>query len=187
MQFRHIEVTMLAILFVLLAFGSRFAIAISPGAHWWAFTPVVASLLYFGAKMPRKYIWAPVALLAVGDVLLSRFQYGFGITPDLLVSWAFYAGVAWLGSAMLKENAKPAKLVVASLTSSVSFFALSNLAVWAFWPTYPHTFNGLATCFVAAIPFYRNQPIADLLFTAVFFSVPVLLGAVRPDEKNLAA
>jgi uncharacterized protein DUF6580 len=177
---------MLAILFVLLAFGSRFAIAMSPGAHWWAFTPVIASLLFFGAKMPRKYIWAPVALLAVGDILLSRF-YGFGLTPDLLVSWAFYAGVAWLGSAMLHENAKPAKLVVASLTSSVSFFVLSNLAVWAFWPTYPHTFNGLSACFVAAIPFYRNQPIADLLFTAVFFSVPMLIEAARPSEKKIAA
>jgi hypothetical protein len=186
MQDRHIEVTMLAILFVLLAVGSRFAIAMSPGAHWWAFTPVVASLLFFGAKMPRKYIWAPVVLLAAADVLLSR-MYGYAVTPDLLVSWAFYAGVAWLGSTMLSENAKSAKLVVASLTSSVSFFVLSNLAVWAFWPTYPHTFNGLSACFVAAIPFYRNQPVADLLFTAVFFSVPMLLAAVHPTEKKLAA
>jgi hypothetical protein len=179
-------VTMLAILFVLLAVGSRFAVAMSPGAHWWSFTPVVASLLFFGAKMPRKHMWAPVVLLAAADVLLSR-MYGYAVTPDLLVSWAFYAGVAWLGSAMLSENAKPAKLVVASLTSSVSFFVLSNLAVWAFWPTYPHTFNGLSACFVAAIPFYRNQPVADLLFTAVFFSVPMLLAAVHPTEKKLAA
>jgi hypothetical protein len=177
---------MLAILFVLLAVGSRFAIALNPGAHWWAFTPVIASLLFFGAKMPRKYIWAPVALLAVTDVLLSRF-YGYAFTPDLLVSWAFYVGVAWLGSAMLHENAKPARLVVASLTSSVSFFVLSNLAVWFFWPTYAHTLQGLAACFVAAIPFYRNQPVADLLFTAMFFSVPALLALMHPRQQKLAA
>ncbi len=177
---------MLAILFVVLAVISRFAIAMSPGAHWWAFTPVVASLLFFGAKMPRKYLWMPVAVLAGADVLLSRF-YGYGFTPDLLVSWAFYAAVAWLGTAMLHENAKPVRLIAASLTSSLSFFVLSNLAVWAFWPTYPHTLKGLATCFVAAIPFYRNQPVADLLFTMVFFSVPVLLEALRPSEKKLAA
>jgi hypothetical protein len=189
MTCRLLEVTMLAILFVLIAIGSRFAIATTSGSHWWAFTPVIASLLFFGAKMPRKYLWTPVALLAVADVLLSKFVYGYGLTPDLLVTWAWYAGIAWLGSAMLHENAKPAKLVVASLTSSVSFFVLSNLAVWAFWPTYPHTFKGLATCFVAAIPFYRNQPIADLLFTAVFFSVPMLIAAVHPSEtaNKLAA
>lgn len=180
------EVTMLAILFVLLAVGSRFAIAMTSGSHWWAFTPVIAALLFFGAKMPRKYIWAPVAALAVTDVLLSRF-YGYGFTADLLVSWAFYAAVAWLGSAMLGENTKPVKLIAASLTSSLSFFLLSNLAVWAFWPTYPHTMKGLATCFVAAIPFYRNQPVADLLFTAVFFSVPVLMQALHPAEKKIAA
>ena len=181
------EVTMLAILFVLLAVVSRFAIAMSPGAHWWAFTPVIASLLFFGAKMPRKYLWIPVAILAVTDVLLSRFVYGYGFTPDLVFTYAFYAATAWLGSAMLRENARPVKLIVASLASSVTFFVLSNFAVWAFFPTYPHTWNGLATCFVAAIPFYRNQPIADLLFTLVFFSVPVLLEAVHPREKKVAA
>ena len=177
---------MLAILFVLLAVGSRVIIAMNPGSHWWAFTPVIASLLFFGARMPRKYLWAPVALMAAGDLLLSRF-YGYPFTADLLVSWAFYAGVAWLGSAMLQEDAKPAKLVVASLTSSLSFFVLSNLAVWAFWPTYPHTFKGLATCFVAAIPFYRNQPVADLLFTLVLFSVPAMIAAIRPSEQKIAA
>ncbi len=178
---------MLAILFVLLAIGSRFAIAMNPGAHWWAFTPVVASLLFFGAKMPRKYIWAPVAALAVVDVLLSKFVYGYGFTADLLVSWAFYAGCAWLGSAMLRDNAKAARLVVASLTSSLGFFVLSNLAVWAFWPTYAHNLKGLAACFVAAIPFYRNQPVADLLFTAVFFSVPMMVEALRGRESKVPA
>jgi hypothetical protein len=187
MRFRLIEVTMLAIFYILLAIGSRFAVATVHGEHWWAFTPIVASLLFFGAKMPRKYLWAPVAVLAATDLLLSRFVYGYGFTADLLVSWAFYAGVAWLGNAMLQENARPAKLIVASLTSSVTFFVLSNLAVWAFWPTYPHTFRGLATCFVAAVPFYRNQPIADLLFTAVFFSVPMILKAMQPAENKAIA
>lgn len=178
---------MLAILFVLLAVFSRFAIAMSSGSHWWAFTPVIASLLFFGAKMPRKYLWAPVAILAVADLLLSRFVYGYGFTPDLIFTYAFYGATAWLGSAMLRENARPVRLIAASLASSVTFFVLSNLAVWAFFPTYPHTMKGLSTCFVAAIPFYRNQPIADLLFTLVFFSVPVLLEAVHPSEKKLTA
>ena len=186
MRFRLIEVTMLAILYLVLAVGSRFAIAMNPGSHWWAFTPVIAALLFFGAKMPRKLLWTAVAALGVSDLLLSRF-YGYGFTADLLVSWAFYAAVAWLGSAALREDARPVKLIAASLSSSATFFVLSNLAVWAFWPTYPHTFKGLAACFVAAIPFYRNQPVADLLFTAVFFSVPMLLNALHPNEKKALA
>jgi hypothetical protein len=40
---------------------------------------------------------------------------------------------------------------------------------------------------VAAIPFYRNQPVADLLFTMVFFSVPMLIEALHPAEKKIAA
>ncbi|HEY3930606.1 MAG TPA: DUF6580 family putative transport protein [Candidatus Koribacter sp.] len=178
---------MLAILFVLIAVGSRFAVATAHGSHWWAFTPMIAALLFFGAKMPRKYIWAPVALFALTDVLLSRFVYGYGFTPDLVVTWVFYGACAWLGSAMLRDDAKPAKLVVASLTSSVSFFVLSNLAVWVFYPMYAHTLKGLSACFVAAIPFYRNQPVADLLFTAVMFSIPALLEAIHPSERKVAA
>ena len=50
---------MLAYLFVLLAVAIRFL------PHPFAFTPVGASLLFFGASAPRKRAWIPLALLAV--------------------------------------------------------------------------------------------------------------------------
>jgi len=57
---------MLAYLFVILAVVVRFM------PHPLAFTPVGASLLFFGARGPRRQLWVPVALLAASDVVLTK-------------------------------------------------------------------------------------------------------------------
>jgi len=40
---------------------------------------------------------------------------------------------------------------------------------------YPKTLSGLGTCFVAALPFYRNDLISTALVAGVAFGVPVLV------------
>jgi hypothetical protein len=70
--------------------------------------------------------------------------------------------------------------VGAALATSVSFFAISNFAVWLTWNMYPHNLGGLAACYAAAVPFFRNDVVSNLLFTTVMFSVPVLLEMLRP-------
>jgi len=164
---------MLAYLFVVLAVAVRFL------PHPFSFTPVGASLLFFGARGPRKYAFVPVLLLAGSDVLLTRFRYGYPLTLDHLATWAWYAAVIALGT-LLRRDARPLRIVGASLATAVSFFALSNFAVWAVWSMYPKDLGGLAACYVAAIPFFRNQLVSDLLFTAFMFSVPALFHLLKP-------
>ena len=53
--------------------------------------------------------------------------------------------------------------------ASLSFFAISNFAVWALWNMYPKTLAGLAECYTMAIPFFRNTAVSDLLFAGAFF------------------
>ena len=69
-----------------------------------SFAPVTAALLYFGASRSRKEMWVPVAALAVAGMYLSRSVYGYGLSADLLVTWAWYAGMVLLGG-MLAKNA----------------------------------------------------------------------------------
>ena len=45
----------------------------------------------------------------------------------------------------------------ATLAGSVLFFLVTNFAMWAGGQIYPLTATGLAACFVAAIPFFRNS------------------------------
>src|SRR3981081_2033453 len=65
---RFLRCSMLAYLFVLLAIGVRFLIAM--GQTSFHFTPVGAALLFFGAKRSRKEMWIPVLLLAATDLAL---------------------------------------------------------------------------------------------------------------------
>ena len=164
---------MLPYLFVILAVAGRF---LAVGTAW-NFTPVTAALLYFGARVPRKHMWFPLAMLIGSDIALSRLVFSYPLTPDLLASWVWYALAMLLGSAMLKGEPKPLRVGAGALSGSLSFFILSNFAVWAVWNIYPKTLEGLAACYIAAIPFFRNALVADLLFTFAFFYVPALVAA----------
>ncbi len=158
---------MLAFLFVIIAVASRFL------PHPLAFTPIGAALLFFGATRPRKEIWIPVALLGLSDFYLTVFHYGSAFTPDHFVTLAWYAGVCLWGG-WLRENRRPLHIVGAALAASISFFVVSNFAVWAVWNMYPKTLAGLVQCFSAAVPFFRYQPYADVLFAATFFGLAAI-------------
>ena len=83
---------MLAYLFVLLAVAVRFM------PHPLAFTPVAAALLYFGARGARRQLWIPFVMLAVSDVVLTKFVYVYQFSWDHFVTWAWYAAILWLGT-----------------------------------------------------------------------------------------
>jgi hypothetical protein len=169
---------MLAYLFVLLTIAVRFLPFAGPLnvlPHAWHFTPLAASLLFFGARGSRRQMWIPLVLLAATDVVLTKFIYVYPFSWDQLVIWAWYAGILWLGT-NLREKAGLWRVVGAAVTSSVSFFVISNFAVWATSPQmYPRTFSGLMMSYTAAIPFFRGTAESDLFFSIAMFGTPVLL------------
>jgi hypothetical protein len=162
---------MLAYVFVLLAVAVRFM------PHPLAFTPVMAALLYFGARGSRRQLWIPLALLAASDVVLTKFVYAYPFSWDHFVTWAWYAAILWLGTS-LRENTSVLRVGTSALAGSVSFFIVSNLAVWASWSMYPKTFAGLMTCYTAALPFFRRGFEGDMLFTAALFGLPVAASVI---------
>ncbi len=170
---------MLAYLFVAVAVAFRFL------PHPLAFTPVGASLLYFGARQPRRRMWIAVAALIASDLVLTRFSYAYPLSADHFATWGWYAAIVLLGG-LLCSKASPLRLLSAALVTSVSFFLVSNFAVWVVWNMYPKTLAGLATCYAAGLPFFRNEMAGDLLFTAVMFGIGALV-AHRRAEHQLAA
>jgi hypothetical protein len=168
---------MLAYLFIVFAVAVRFL------PHPWSFTPVVGALLFFGARGSRRQLWIPFAMLAVSDVILTKFVYTYPFTWDHYVTWVWYAAILWLGT-NLKEHAKPLRVIGAALASSTSFFLLSNFAVWAGGTMYPHTWAGLMTSYTQGLPFFRPQIEGDVLFTAAMFATPGLLYVLGIDGKH---
>jgi hypothetical protein len=175
---------MLAYLFVAVAAAVRFL------PHPWHFTPVTASLLFFGAHRSRSQFWFPFLLLAASDVVLTKLIYVYPFTWDHLVSWAWYAAVLALGT-RLGSRAKPVWIMASALASSVLFYLASNFAVWAVWNMYPKTVAGLMASYTLALPFFERAVTGDLLYTALFFALPVALRhvsrAVRASRGPAAA
>lgn len=162
---------MLAYIFLLFAVAVRFL------PHPMAFTPVGAALLFFGSRMPRKRMWIPLVLLAGSDVVLTTMVYRYAFSWDHFVTWAWYAAILWLGST-LKANTGAIRILTTALAASVSFFVISNFAVWAAWNMYPRTFAGLVACYDAGLPFFWRGIEGDLLFTTLMFGAAAVLPAI---------
>src|SRR6202040_164486 len=162
---------MLAYLFLALAIGVRFI------PHPWMFTPVVGALLFFGARGSRRFLWVPLVAMMASDVVLTKLVWAYPFVWDHFVTWAWYAAILWLGT-KLCDRARPLPVIGAALASSVSFFLLSNFAVWAAWDMYPKNFAGLMASYAAGLPFFRRGVEGDLLFTSLMFATPVVIPAL---------
>jgi len=170
---------MLAYLFVLVAIAFRVGFI----AHPMNFTPLAASLLYFGAKMPRKQFWIPVVVFAALDVV-QNYRNGYAMSGDLVVSWAFYAAMVALGM-LISSKTTAVRVAGASMAGSVVFFLVSNFAVWVggTLAMYPKTLAGLMECYAMGLPFFRNGLAGDLVFAGAFFGVSALVA--KSSEKAL--
>src|ERR1700742_4964876 len=103
MMFAGFEGIMLPYIFILLAIAVRFLPFAGPLnvlPHAWHFTPLAASLLFFGARGARRQMWIPLVLFAATDVILTRFIYQYPLHWDQFVTWAWYAAILWLGTGL---------------------------------------------------------------------------------------
>jgi hypothetical protein len=127
------------------------------------FSPVAGMALFAGAYLTRK-AWAfavPLAAMFVSDLAL-------GFHADMPAVYLSFVLVTALGFA-LRENRTGVRVGLASVAASVLFFVLTNLSVWWTGAMYTHDFEGLVACFVAAIPFFQNTAVSDLIATGALF------------------
>jgi hypothetical protein len=66
---------------------------------------------------------------------------------------------------------------IASLTiaGSILFFVVTNFGCWWCYSMYPKSWQGLAQCYVAGIPFFRGTLCGDLIGSAILFGGELLL------------
>jgi len=145
------------------------------GEPLWHATPLAAVALAAGFLFRNPLVAASVPLAALAISNLALPPYG-----NLGVAATVFAATAWpvlLGSQGLLGRDRPRWLAVigGSLASSLVFFVSTNLAHWAFTADYPRTAAGLATCFAAALPFYRWMPLGDAAWTLVTFAAIVAI------------
>jgi len=138
------------------------------------FTPVGAVSIF----ATKKYGWKKAAGITLISMIISDIFLGFG----------WYSVFVYLGSLsyILFEKIftqKKFSPVISAVLGSLSFFAITNLAVWL-GPWYTHDLAGFTKCFTLAVPFYKNTILGDLTFTAALFALDYMVGKIK--RRNIS-
>ena len=132
------------------------------------FEPIGALALFAGACFDDKR-WAfvlPLAAMLLGDAVI-------GFHAQMPVVYGTFALVVCMGF-RLRERRRLLPVAASTLAASTLFFILTNFGVWAFDALYPRTFEGLITCYVAAIPFFGNTLAGNFFYATLLFGGLVL-------------
>ena len=127
------------------------------------FIPLAALALFGGASFASKRaaFFVPLAGLFLSDLVLGLYT----ITPVVYCSFAL---ITCLGF-WLRRRQNIWRIAGATVAGAALFFVLTNFGVWLIGGLYRRAWAGLVDCFVAAIPFFRNTLISDLLYSALLF------------------
>lgn len=151
-------ISWLAIIFVVLGAILRFA------PHFPNFAPIAAMALFGGAYLNKKY----ALILPILAMLVSDYFIGF---YDIKLMAGVYLSFIIVGliGLFIKKHKNIGTIIGGALLGSVSFFVITNFAVWVFYSWYPHTLVGLGQCFAMAIPFFKGTLMGDLFYVAILF------------------
>ncbi len=128
-------------------------------------TPVTAIALFGAFYLDKRSAFlVPLAAMLLSDAILG-FHSG--------MIWVYGSFVAITGIGFwLRDHRGIMQTIGATVAGSVLFYAVTNFGVWLGSPAmYPRTAAGLAECYVAAIPFFRNTLLGDLGYVALLFGL----------------
>ena len=118
------------------------------------FTSLIALSLYVPLIFGLKFI--PVLILSfiitdlfIGLHSLTLFTYG---------------SIIFIGLASKFFRSKIYFRISGALIGSCLFFLITNFGVWSLG-YYGYTFEGLASCYILAIPFFGNTLVSTLLYS----------------------
>jgi hypothetical protein len=149
-------------------------------------TPLGGSCLFAGSRIAGWLAWLlPVMVMLITD----PFVGGFRMT-SIAVYAAFLINV-WIGRTYVK-NVTPVRVGAAAFACSLQFFLITNFAMWvessmSVSPVYPANLQGLAACYIAALPFWGRTLAGDLIFSAAIFGLYELLKSRIVRERSAIA
>lgn len=141
-------------------------------------TPITAMALFGGAYFSSRRMAFAIPLIAM---FLSDLIIGFH--SQLIMVYLCFIVTVCLGF-FLKSRKRFLPISLATLASSILFFIVTNFSVWLFDHLYPKSMNGLWTCYVAAIPFFRNTLFGDLFYVGILFGAFLLAEKAIPSLRE---
>ena len=137
--------------------------------HPWNLTPILAACLFSGYKIKPigLAIFIPIFTVFISDILLGIYNG---------ISWVYisYIFIIGIGLFLSKFNSIQSK-IISTISGTLIFFLISNFGVWISAELYPKSIDGLISCYLAGIPFYKNTLIGTVFYSSVFFTISELL------------
>lgn len=127
------------------------------------FEPITSLSILAGSFLGG--VWGAVVLL------LASFLYDIGAGNSLifLFTWSAFLFLCFFGSALKRNSGNFAlKATALSLFGVLFFYLYTNFGWWLIYDFYPKDFPGLFQCYIAALPFLKNQIASALIFAPVF-------------------
>ncbi|MFC1480091.1 DUF6580 family putative transport protein [Candidatus Omnitrophota bacterium] len=145
---------MIAYILIIIGLMMRFIPHVPNGA------PIVAIAIFAGAYLDKRVVpWVPLAIMIVSDLIM-------GLHDVVLYTWGAFILIGYIGM-RLRERRTPGRIFTTTVFSALLFFVITNFGVWLAW--YPHTWEGIVTCYIKALPFLRNTMAGNILFAFVLF------------------
>ncbi|MBL7732632.1 MAG: hypothetical protein JNM88_15755 [Chitinophagaceae bacterium] len=138
---------------------------------WSGFTPVFAIALFSGMIIRQKDMSfiLPLLSLFISDVVIqflysiNEFDYP-GFYSGQWKNYLLLLSLTLIGWAL--KGKSYGRMALGAVAAPTLYFLVSNFMVWQAVSevAYPKTWDGLMACYTAAIPFYKNELLATLLF-----------------------
>lgn len=142
------------------------------------FAPIGGMALFGAAYYTRKG-WAylvPIVAMWISDLVLNNVVYAeyfnrfVWFYSGSLFTYGAFALIVLMGTFTLRKVHVP-QLLFSALGASIIFFLVSNFGVWISTNMYPRTWEGLTTCYIAGLPFFKNTLLGDLVYSATLFGL----------------
>ena len=145
--------------------------------HMPNFTPVGAMALFGGAYLKNRYhaFLIPMISLWLSDLILNNFFFSFyseftWFYPGFLWQYTSFILIIVIGYLFLKKlNFK--NVFITTIFSSLLFFIITNFGVWISGSMYTLDFQGLISCYIMALPFFKGTLLGFICYSTLLFGV----------------
>ena len=118
------------------------------------FTSLIALSFYVPIIFGRQFIPAIILSFAITDLVIG-YHYGTFFT------WGSVLLIGLISNYFRKSLIKR---LSGALVGAIIFFIVTNFGVWISG-MYEYSFNGIISCYLAAIPFFAYSAISTILFS----------------------
>lgn len=169
----------LSVLLILIGVAGRFLLVEYVNVP--NFEIITSISLVSGIFLGGKYaVFVPLVTIFLSDVII-------GNRAILLFTWSAFAIIGVMGACPKNKKCKKSLSYSVYLASvaSLFFFLYTNLGWWLLSGMYEYSFNGLVKCYIAALPFFRNNLLGNLIFVPSFIKIMTIFESRYPEIANL--